>query len=294
MDKSQNRKVTVEFDYQFILEKITVKNLKVPEKIERNNRIYSYQAEVVDNRTRFKLSRKFGEKTEEISEELKKKIIHEIFAVVNNFISQIRTFYHLTSNFHFVSPTTIDNCKIVFSENESIILNEEVILKSELPENLELYFDVLNDNPYEDWWDVIMEDDQVTHIPLLMDGFYLFNEHKYNECIINCCTSVESYIFPKLIEYFKSLTLSKSEKAAKEIVMDISMATRYEILFGTINNEFLGHMPNLLKELKQMTKIRNGIIHSGRKGKRIEAWRALDFTAKMFAASFMKMEDLKD
>lgn len=294
MDKLQDRKVTVEFDYQFILEKITVKNLKVPEEIERNNKIYSYHAEVIDNRTRFKLSRKFRGKTEEINAELKKKIIHEIFGVVNQFLSHIRTFYHLTSNFHFVSPTTINNCNIEFSENESILLKEEVTLKSELPENLELYFEVLNDNPYEDWWDVIMEDDQVPHIPLLMDGFYLFNEHKYNESIINCCTSVESYIFPKLIEYFKNLTFSKSEKTAKEIVMNISMATRYEILFGTIDNEFLGHMPNLLKELKQMTKIRNGIIHSGRKGKRFEAWKALDFTAKMFAASYIKMEDLKD
>lgn len=294
MDKSKNRKVTVEFDYQFILEKITIKNLKVPDEIERNNKIYSYQAEVIDNRTRFKLSRKFRGKDDEINEKLKKKIIHEIFEVVNNFLSQIRTFYHLTSNFHFVSPTTIDNCKISFVENESIISSEKLILKSELPENVELYFDVLNDSPYEDWWDVIMEDNQVPHIPLLMDGVYLFNEHKYNECIINCCTSVESYIFPKLIEYFKNLTLSKSEKVAKEIVMNISMATRYEILFGTIDNEFLGNMPNLLKELKQMTKIRNGIIHSGRKGKRFEAWKALDFTAKMFAASYMKMEDLND
>jgi len=209
-------------------------------------------------------------------------------------LSQTRTYYHLKSNFHFVSPTTIENCKIIFSENDSILLEEEVIINPELPDNLELYFDVLNDNPYEDWWDFIMDGDQVTHIPLLMDGFYLFNENKYNECIINCCTSVESYIFPKLIEYFKDLTLSKSERAAEEIAMNISMATRYEILFGTIDNEFLGHMPNLLKELKEMTKIRNAIIHSGRKSKRFEAWKALDFTAKMFAASFMRMQDLED
>ncbi len=294
MNKSQNIKVTVEFDYQFILEEITLKDLTSPLEIKRNNRIYSYQAEIINNRTRFRLSRKLRERKDGINKELFEKIVFEIFEIVNHLISQIRTFYHLTSHFHSVSPITIENCKISFKENNLIITEKKIILEPKLPKNLELYYDILNDNPYENWWDVIVENDQLPYITLLMDGYYFFNEQKYNECIINCCTSIESYIFPKLVEYFKELTLLKNEKAAKDIVMNISMSTRYEILFGTIDKEYLGHMPNLLKELKQMTKIRNSIIHNGRKGKRFEAWKALDFTSKMFAASFLKIEDLKD
>jgi len=65
LDKLQHRRVTVEFDYQFILEMITMQNLRVLEEIERNNRAYSYQAKIIGNRTRFKLSRKFRQEKED-------------------------------------------------------------------------------------------------------------------------------------------------------------------------------------------------------------------------------------
>ncbi len=282
----------IQVDFRFAIKELT--HPKVPDTLERNNTTYHFQVEVSNTNTKFIIGKYLkGSKAENAIDRCN-EIAFELLTVLNQFIVQIRTFYHDQNDFYLLSPTTIQNLNFQLLVDNKLTFEQAVSLKNQMPPSLVKFYEIINDNPYEDWWDVIGEEDQATYITLIMDAWYLYTESKFNEAIISCCTAIESYIFPILSDYFKNLTLSKSDKIAKEIVLDISMPARIELLFGTVENEFLGHMTNLLKHIKQLFTTRNSIIHRGGTGTANEAWNGLENTSKLFLASFIKIDDLKD
>lgn len=131
-------------------------------------------------------------------------------------------------------------------------------------------------------------------IPLVMDSYYNYLSGNYNESIINCATSLESYLQPKLFEYFKSLLYSKNITQIESTMRSLFTSVKYEIIFGIDESSTLSHLPNLLKDLKGISRIRNKVIHSGYTISRKESISAINTTCKFFQASFWNDEGIQD
>ena len=112
-------------------------------------------------------------------------------------------------------------------------------------------------------------------INLLVDAYHAIYENRYSEAVINCLTAVETHIFPILKEWLKDKFFNQSGNNAEDVLIDMSAATKFELLFGSISAEFLRGRAKLLEELKGINKLRNDIIHKAKRATKNEALQIL-------------------
>ncbi len=139
-----------------------------------------------------------------------------------------------------------------------------------------------------------LEIDQVIFLHLISDAYYSLYESKYNECVINCATAIESFTFPLLKKWFTSKLFNKNEKNAETILMEIPSALKLELLFGSVEAKYLKQQSSLLENMKSINKLRNSIIHSGKSASKKDAEFALNNSAKFLYIVYFQIDDLTD
>ena len=229
----------------------------------------------------------------DINNEFKNKLVEKGIDFLNHMIYHLRTFDIETSNIILVSPRITDSVHLVIHDNEDEILNEKFPLINEPPDNFKLFFEYLNDfesESVEIFFESIREEQiQLLEINLLVDAYHAIYESRYSEAIINCLTAVETHIFPLLTNWLTSNFSTKNEKNAENVLIGMSASTKFELLFGCVKSEFLSSQTKLLEDLKAINKLRNDIIHKGKRANKSEANNCLDVSSKLIMILFFKM-----
>ncbi len=227
-----------------------------------------------------------------VTEELKNRVIEKSIDFINYIIYHARTFDIETNNLILVSPRTVKSVDLKISTGNVELLNEQIILKSEQPEYFREFFEYLNEPGTNDAFSEILRNEEIAllEINLLVDAYHAIYESRYSEAVINCLTAVEIHIFPLLKEWLKEKFENKSEKNAENVLMDMSSATKFELLFGSISSEFLGGRTKLLEELKGINRLRNEIIHKAKRATKTEAINCLNISSNFIMILFFNIE----
>ncbi|GAA3993045.1 hypothetical protein FHS10_005661 [Mucilaginibacter dorajii] len=210
-------------------------------------------------------------------------LVERGIAVLNYIIYNARTFDEASTNLVLIAPRTVSSAKVVVKDGDGLILNIDQPLHYEAPPAFQEYFYSINDEGWAIGFSEMMENasNQLLEINLLVDANHAIYEGRYSEAVINCATAVEAHTFPILSLWFKSGFLNPSDKNAENLLIDLSSATKLELLFGTIKAEYLSTHSKLLEALKGINRLRNKIIHQGGRASRQEAFLALDSAAKL-------------
>lgn len=165
-------------------------------------------------------------------------------------------------------------------------------MTQELPKYFEEYFDYLNEPGAFDAFEELVKDESshLLYINLVLDSFYSIYEGKYNECVINCCTALEAMVSPRLRNWLTQKFHHKNPKNADRILMETPMSLKYELLFGSVEKEYLSVHENLLEKLKEINSLRNSIIHRGIKVNKTQAEDCLNHTSKFIQILHFKLE----
>lgn len=227
-----------------------------------------------------------------ITDDFKNRMIEKGIDFVNYIIYHARTFDIETNNLILVSPRTVKSVNLKITNAKEEVLNETIILKSDPPEYFREFFEYLNEPGAFDVFSEIVKEEEIAllEINLLVDAYHAIYESRYSEAVINCLTAVETHTFPILKEWLKDKFLNKSEKNAENVLMDMSSATKFELLFGSISTEFLGGRAKLLEELKGINRLRNEIIHKAKRATKSEAINCLNVSSKFIMILFFKLE----
>jgi hypothetical protein len=211
------------------------------------------------------------------------QLVERGIAVLNYIIYHARTFDEASTNLVLIAPRTVNSAKVRVMDGDRLILNTDQPLHYEAPPAFEEYFYSINDEGWAVSFSEMMENasNQLLEINLLVDANHAIYEGRYSEAVINCATAVEAHTFPILSLWFKSGFLNQSDNNAENLLMDLSSATKLELLFGTIKAEYLSAHSKLLEALKGVSRLRNKIIHQGGRANRQEAFLALDAAAKL-------------
>ncbi|MEE1962774.1 hypothetical protein V1387_08775 [Allomuricauda taeanensis] len=283
--------IQIEIEYPAILEELSTAEDHNAVFLNYKGQDYGFVTKFGDNSTLFILTTNIIENEIDLSPEIKERMANHAIEIVNRSINRIRTFHHEKTYFYLVSPRTVEKVKLIYPlETESI--TELIVLQWEMPEFVKVLYDYLNEEEHRLTLSEKLELDQATFLQLTIDSYYNLIEGNFNECIINCSTALESLIFPILQGWLTERLFHKNERTAQTILMDISMANKYELLFGTVESDFLANHGKLLEILKGTNKLRNSIIHSGYRANRQEAEKALNYSAKLIVLIFLKFEDV--
>jgi hypothetical protein len=266
--------VTFEIDYPERLDELDTSRYGEPISIDFDNNTYEFKTVLTTDCTTFHVIFQVDNQTSELSTDVKQRLANKAIEVINRCISRIRTFYHDKTNFLLVSPRLIRQAKVTTSFDEKINI-ETLDIQQLMPPYLKEFFDFLNEEEGYLSLSEKLEIDQVIFLHLIIDAYYSLYDSKYNECVINCATAIESYIFPLLKEWFTEKLFNKNEKNAETILMDIPSALKLELLFGSVKSEYLKLQSNLLENMKSINKLRNSIIHSGKTASKKDAEFAL-------------------
>ena len=79
-------------------------------------------------------------------------------------------------------------------------------------------------------------------------------------------------------------------KNANIVLRDISTSAKLELLFGSIETDYLSLEVELLEKLKWANKLRNEIIHEGKRAIKNEANECLNTVSKLVLILFFKIE----
>lgn len=211
---------------------------------------------------------------------------------VNHIIYYARTFDVETPDFVLVSPRTVK--KVIFQvihEGKTIHSSEELLVYDQ-PEHFREYFEYLNEpGSYDAFSEMIREGaEPLLEINLLVDAYHAIYEGRFNEAIINCLTAVEAHISPKLNTWLKNTFVNKSEKNAENVLLEIPSSSKYEMFFGTVEADYFNMEHVLLENLKNSNRLRNEIIHKGKRATKNEAVQTLNAVSKFLMISFFKIE----
>ncbi len=283
--------IRIEIHYPAVLQELSTANeYEQPFTINYKNQDYGFETKLLEESTLFIISTKLkGQLTDDVKNRLSNRVVE----IVNRSINRIRTFHHNKTYFHLVSPRIVDNITLIY-EDENKEVREKTELKAEMPKYVQKFYDYLNEEEHYLSVSEKIEIDQLTYLHLMIDSYYNFIEGTFNECVINCSTAIESMIFPILQNWLKQKLYHKNDKIAQRILMDISMSNKYEIIFGTVENEFLKNQGRLLEILKGTNKLRNSIIHSGHQANREDADKALNYSAKFIYIIHFKIDDVEE
>lgn len=212
------------------------------------------------------------------------KMIRKAVEFLNFVIYHARAFDVETSNMPLISPRNIKSA-ILKIKSESGTQEKKMQLRDNPPEFFQEYLQGLNEPGAFDVFYEIVEKNKidpkaVLPINLLVNAYHAIYEARYNESIINCLTAIEARTFPLLTKWLTQQLFSKGEKKAEEILIDLSSASKFELLFGAVYNSILESEEKLLEELKGINKLRNDIIHKGKSANGEEARRCLNISSK--------------
>jgi len=211
------------------------------------------------------------------------QLIDRGIAVLNEIIYHARTFDEASTNLVLIAPRTVSSAKVMVLEGATLVIDIDQPLHYKAPPAFEEYFYSINDEGWAVSFSEMMENanDQLLEINLLVDANHAIYEGRYSEAVINCATAVEAHTVPILSLWFKSGFLNQSDKNVENLLIDLSSATKLELLFGTIKAEYLSAHSKLLEALKGVNRLRNKIIHQGGRASRQDAFSALDAAAKL-------------
>jgi hypothetical protein len=227
-----------------------------------------------------------------ISEGLKSRAIEKGIDFVNYIIYHARTFDIETHNLVLVSPRTVKTVNLKINKENASLVNEQMVLKSDPPEYFREFFEYLNEPGAFDAFSEIVKEEEIAllEINLLVDAYHAIYESRYSEAVINCLTAIETHIYPILKVWLTDKFQNKSEKNAENVLMDMSSATKFELLFGSVSSEFLGGRTKLLEDLKGINKLRNEIIHKAKRATKSEAIDCLNTSSNFIMILFFKIE----
>jgi hypothetical protein len=204
---------------------------------------------------------------------------------LNHVIYHARTFHLDTSNLTLVSPRTVRAVQLVIGHGPKTTAYD-IEIQNEPPEYFAQYLEALNEpGAFDAFFDIVVDSEKgepkALEINLLADAYHALFEGRYSESVINCLTAVEMRIFPLLLTWLTDKFHHKKPEAAEKVLIEMSTATKYELLFGSIASKYLKDDEQLLSDLKGINKLRNEIIHKGRRTKRTEATRCVNTAAKL-------------
>jgi len=252
-----------------------------PTVVEVQNRAYGYNGRKTSEADNMLLTVSWDLHRDE--EYTPDQLVEKGISLLNYIIYHARTFDEASTHLVLIAPRTVSSANVVVKDGDAVILNTDQRLRYEAPPAFEEYFYSINDEGWAVSFSEMMENasNQLLEINLLVDANHAIYEGRYSEVVINCATAVEAHTFPILSNWFKSGFLNQSDKNAENLLMDISSATKLELLFGTIKAEYLSAHDQLLEALKGVNRLRNKIIHQGGRASRQEAFSALDAASKL-------------
>lgn len=226
-----------------------------------------------------------------IDDAFKKRMVEKGVDFINLVIYHARTFDLDTTNMVLVSPRTVKSVLLKIDSD-----GQYLPLSAEPPAFFKDYFDYLNepgstDFFYEGFGESELDNVQLLEINLLADAYYAIYESRYNEAVINCLTALEAHMSPRLIKWLTNKLHNKNEKKAEDILIDMSSASKLELLFGSVEAEYLSNETKLLEDLKSANKLRNEIIHKGRRATKKEANYCLNTISRLVMIVHFKMEE---
>ena len=225
-----------------------------------------------------KISWEFNDDNIKSDQELKIKQANKGIEFLNHIIYHARTFDFNSIDITLISPRIIKNIVIRGLNNEVIEFQDTVSLNQNLSNQFELYFYEITDEGAFDAFSTIVEDNNqaLLEINLLVDAYHAIYEGRYSEALINCMCAIETFISPILEEWLTEKLYNKNEKSAELVLREIPMNMKYELLFGSARKEMLQPHDKLLEKLKEITKLRNDVIHRGKRATKADAILALD------------------
>lgn len=231
---------------------------------------------------------------EEITDSLKSKIVERGIDFINHLVYQARTFDLKTTNIVLVSPRTI-NSVLLKLEKDNRETEEEIKLVNNPPEFFQEYFELINDPMATDSFYFYLtkydgEGVQSLEVNLLVDAYHAIYESRYSEAVINCLTAIEIHIHPLLSNWLTDKFLHKNEKNTEKVLLDMSSSTKYELLFGSVAEIYLSREIQLLEGVKGVNKLRNEIVHKGKRASKQEAINCLNVASKLILILFFKIE----
>ena len=253
----------------------------IPSSIYLDGRSYYYSVHSKnksDNEMVVSLIRDFDIENMDLNEGEKNKIVTELIQLINFIIYHARTF-DVNVNLVLISPRNSKSVvfKIISDDNISY---ESIKLNLREPTHFVKLFEEINDPGASDiFTDVMSGQPAALHFNLLVDSFHSYYEGRYSESVINSITAIESIMYPIIKNWLSKSLFSKSESHAESIIREIPSKLKYEMLFGMVKKELFEIVPNsnnLLEQLKEITQIRNKIIHDGKRATQNDAFKALE------------------
>ena len=247
----------------------------IPSSIKYNDRDYYYS---VENKTDNEMVISLFRDIETLESDKKYKILYELIQLINYIIYNARTF-DVSVDLVLISPRNADSVifKII---SDGKISSEHVELKLEDPPHFKTLFeDLIQPGVFDVFTDIMEGEEPVLYFNLLVDSYHSYYEGRYSESVINSLTAIESIIYPILRNWLTESLFHKNEGNAEQILREIPSKFKFELLFGKVKMNLFGSIPdsnNLLEQLKNITTIRNNIIHNGKRATQNEAFEALD------------------
>ncbi len=213
------------------------------------------------------------------SETEKIQLVEKGIDFLNYLIYHSRTLDPDSKHMTFVSPRSVPCVKLAIGE----AITETIELTDNPPrEFLDLisYADHFPES-YDAFTDLLRDDELgVLDFNLIVDAYHAIYESRYSELVINCLTAIESRTFPLLTKWMTNCFLNKSEKNAENNLIEVTFSSKMEILFGSIYPKALHEKSKLLEDLKGINKLRNEIIHRGKRATKLEAKKCLKVTSE--------------
>lgn len=227
-------------------------------------------------------------------EEFHQKLVEKGIDFINFIIYHARTFDLETANMALVSPRNVRSVKLKI-RIETKEFETEVNLAYQPPPYFMEFFEYINepggvDNFYSIIQDSKTEEIQLLEINLLTDAYHAIYEGRYSEAVICCLTALDAHISPLISKWLSESFLNKNVKNANIVLRDISTSAKLELLFGSIETDYLSLEVELLEKLKWANKLRNEIIHEGKRAIKNEANECLNTVSKLVLILFFKIE----
>ncbi len=132
--------VTFEIEYPERLDELDTSKYEEPIAIDFEKNIYEFKTILSANSTTFYVIFQIDDKTNELSEDVKKRLANKSIEIINRCISRIRTFYHDKTNFLLISPRLIRQAKVIISFNGKTNI-ETLNIEQLMPPYLKEFFD---------------------------------------------------------------------------------------------------------------------------------------------------------
>jgi hypothetical protein len=213
------------------------------------------------------------------SETDKIQLVEKGIDFLNYLIYHSRTLDQDSKRITFVSPRSVPYVKLAIGDTKT----EAIELTDNPPQeflDLISYADHFPES-YDTFTDLMRDDELgVLDFNLIVDAYHAIYESRYSESIINCLTAIESRTFPLLTKWMSNCFLNKSEKNAENNLIEMPFGSKMEILFGSIYPKALKEKFKLLEDLKGVNRLRNEIIHKGKRATKLEAKKCLKVTSE--------------